>query len=82
MKYLILLLICILSFVSCGEGDNYYVKYVVFYPSYNDTISSVYRLHSAPYVSSYQGSNRIEGRGGTIYQTSAPIKLLDYRKLE
>ena len=83
MKYLIILVMVLLGFSSCQkEKKSYYVKYVVIYPTNNDTISGVYKLTSPPYIRSYRGTNRLTSDGSFIYETSAPIKLVEYREVK
>ena len=81
MKKLILILLTILTLNSCTEDKSktYTLKYVVFYPNYNDTVEvkSTYRFR----FNSVHGSNYID-TGDTIYDqvynNSAPYKILNY----
>lgn len=83
MKILLILTIFLLSIVSCSD-NTYYLKYVVFYPNYNDTVS-VSNVGEGYYWNCDRGNNYIkEGSitGPTVYAGSAPYKILSYTYTE
>jgi len=79
MKKLILMILVLISIVSCNSNKIYTLKYVVFYPNYNDTITI--SNDDEYYWNSDRGTNYIkEGSitGPTVYTGSAPYKILSY----
>ena len=82
---ILLAVITLASCTSCApKGRNYYVKYRVHYPG-GAVDKEVYAADEI-YMSSYRGTNYIqyydefgEYRG---CETSAPIQLVEYRKLK
>lgn len=77
IKHTIILWLLIL--LNSCENKTYYLKYVVFYPSHNDTVEV--SNTSGYYWGSNRGSNYIkEGSitGNSIYNGSAPYKIISY----
>ena len=86
LKLIALLTVASFVFSKCCEDENttYTLKYVVFYPGYQDTV--IVSNHCGYFFGSDRGTNFIkDGRSPTnpknIYNNSAPYKILFYRKL-
>lgn len=81
IKYLLLILIILLSFSACNKDTKelYTLKYVIFYPNHTDTIITTCNCEFI--WGSDRGSNYIKRHsitGQTIYDNSAPFKILNY----
>ena len=78
MKKILVLLIITILLISCSQNKSktYTLKYVVFYPNYNDTVtvSGFKRYHWG----GDRGSNYIYSGSISIYDNSAPFKILSY----
>lgn len=81
MKKLLTILLIAILFSSCGDKEDkiYTLKYVVFYPNYNDTVII---SNSRGYCfGSDRGTNYIRigsPVGITEYENSAPYKVISY----
>lgn len=61
---------------------RYSYKAVVFYPNNNDTISGLTCTGNGVEVVSWKGSNKLRNlNGNVIIETTAPIKLIELRKI-
>lgn len=85
MKKVFLFLLFLMFLTSCEIEDpntTWELKYVVFYPNFNDTV--IITNHKGFYWSSDRGSNYIkDGPSITsldIYHGSAPYKIIYYKK--
>ncbi len=81
MKKIALLIFTILL-MSC-EDRTYKLKYVVFYPNYNDTVTLTSTTEF--YWGSQKGTNYIKKgslTGSDYYSGSAPYKILQYTYVE
>lgn len=83
MKKIILLIFAALL-ISCEhENRTYTLKYVVFYPNYNDTVTIT--SDTKFYWGCDRGNNYIKKGGITgsdYYAGSAPYKILEYTYVE
>ena len=85
MKKLLVSLFLI-GLIGCEYDDpnvTYTLKYVVFYPDFNDTI--IAQNHKGFYWFSQEGTNSIKNGPSitsprTLYSGSAPYKILSYTK--
>ena len=81
MKNLLIGLLMGLGLFGCNEDESktYTLKYVVFYPNYNDTVTVT--NHGGYYWNSDRGTNYIKNEsitGRNVYSGSAPYKILSY----
>lgn len=83
-RFLFLTLSCILYLIitSCsGAKYEYTLKYVVFYPGFNDAVTV--KNNKGYYMGSDMGSNYIHSYDGKyVYDGSAPYKILKYNSRE
>ena len=78
MKKILVFLITTVLSISCSSNKSktYTLKYVVFYPSYFDTITvSGFNKYN---WGGDRGSNYIYSGSNSIYDSSAPFKILSY----
>lgn len=79
MKKLLIVLLIVLGLSSCTEDKSktYTLKYVVFYPNYNDTVEVV--SNDPINDQSTKGTNSIwTGCCKYYYNNTAPYKILSY----
>jgi hypothetical protein len=79
MKNLLTIILIVLFITSCDRNPSikdkkYTLTYVVFYPNYTDTITTVVSKNDLV-VGSDKGTNYIWNRG-YIYQGTSPVKIL------
>ena len=89
---LIVLLIAILALTSsCGfePSQEYTIKYVIFYPNHNDTVTAKSNLgfnwgggHGSNYVNGYNYGAGMFKSVYTEYSGSSPVKVLSYTSRE
>lgn len=76
-KKIFLIALVLISTMSCTSDKIYTIKYVVFYPNYNDTVTDT--NDNTYYWNSSKGTNYIKiggMTGSTVYSGSAPYKVL------
>lgn len=91
MKKYLLILTTIITLLSCNvdyetkkedksstKDPVYTLVYVVFYPGYIDTIKVSGNENYEWYANS--GYNRIHCNGTTIFESTAPFKIISYTK--
>ena len=77
------LFIIISILLGCGSDKKYEVCYKVHYPDYTKTYTVI--IDDVPYLGSDRGTNFLKESGvtgTTIAQTSAPIEVVYYKRLD